>query len=202
MNEKVEIVKRPVEKVGDDLKKTAWASVFESFATILLGILLVAWSDSVVKIIAYAIGTFFIIKGGYYVVNYFITKGNENFFNNELLTGIITIIIGITAFVLGEEIGGIFRVIAGIWLIYEALIRMNRAIKLHHANVETWRIVLITSLLMLILGTFVTFTTGAVVALIGWILILGGLIGVFTDVIFIQNLEKIVKKITKIVDEM
>ena len=83
---KTEVIKHPVEQVGGDLKKSAWGAIFESLATMLLGIFLLVWPDTIVKIIAYVIGAFLIIKGAYQVINYFVVKGQNDFFNNNLLS--------------------------------------------------------------------------------------------------------------------
>lgn len=193
---KVEIIKRPTEKVSNNLKQSAWMAVIESLATALIGIFLVAWPNVVIKIIAYIVGIFFVVKGAYQVINYFVTKGQNDFFNNELLAGVISILVGITALIMGEEIANVFRIIIGIWMIYESLVRMNTAIKLHTAGIEAWRYILILALVMLVFGVFITFYSGAVVALIGWMMILVGIVGIVGDVIFIQYVNAIVEKLT------
>ena len=84
MSNKVEIIKRPVEQVGSNLKKSAWGAVIESLALIVLGILFLVLQDVMVQIIAYIVGVFFIVKGGFEIINYFIEKGQNDFFNNKL----------------------------------------------------------------------------------------------------------------------
>ena len=193
---KAEIIKRPVEQIGSDLKKSAWSAIFESLVTIVLGILLIAWPDTVVKIIAYVVGAFLIIKGAYQVINYFIVKGQNDFFNNSLLTGVISLLIGLALLLIGEEIVNVFRIVIGIWMIYEALVRISTSIKLHAANIPAWSYMLILALIMLLLGVFVTFNTGAVVTLIGWMMILAGIIGIVGDVMFIQYVNIIAETLT------
>ena len=193
---KTEVIKHPVETIGGDLKKSAWAAIFESLITIILGIFLIAWPDTVVKIIAYVVGTFFVIKGAYQVINYFLIKGQQDFFNNSLLSGVVSILIGLTLFLMGEEIANVFRIVIGVWVIYESLVRIITSIKLHAAGIQAWKYTLILSLMMLVLGVFVTFNSGAVVTLIGWLMILAGFIGVVGDIIFVQYVNKIADIIT------
>lgn len=193
---KTEVIKHPVETIGGDLKKSAWAAIFESLITIILGIFLIAWPDTVVKIIAYVVGTFFVIKGAYQVINYFLIKGQQDFFNNSLLSGVVSILIGLTLFLMGEEIANVFRIVIGVWVIYESLVRISTSIKLHAAGIQAWKYTLILSLMMLVLGVFVTFNSGAVVTLIGWLMILAGFIGVVGDIIFVQYVNKIADIIT------
>ena len=193
---KVDIIKKPIENMSSDLKKSAWFAILESLSTIILGIFLIAWPDVVIKVIAYIVGVFFIIKGAYQVINYFVIKGQNDFFNNNLLGGVISVLIGLAALLMGEQLADVFRIIIGIWMIYESLVRLNTAIKLHAVGIDAWKYITIISLMILILGIFVTFNSGAVVSLIGWMMILAGIIGVVGDVMFIQYVNKIVESFT------
>ncbi len=193
---KVEIIKRPVEKISDDLKKSAWGAIIESLVTMILGVLLITWPDTVIKILAYIIGTFFVVKGAYQIINYFIVKGQNDFFNNNLLSGVVSVLIGIVALVMGQELVNVFRIIIGIWMIYESLVRINTAIKLNAAGIGAWKNILILALIMLVLGVFITFNTGAMLTLIGWIMIIVGLIGIIGDAMFMQYVNQVVEKIT------
>lgn len=152
--------------------------------------------DTMITILSYIVGAFFIVKGGYNVILYFAEKGQKDFFNNNLLSGIVSILIGIAALMIGGDIANVFRVIIGIIIIYESLVRINTAIKLSNIGIESWRYVLVLALIMLVLGIFVTFNTGAVVTLVGWMMIVTGLIGIVGDVMFIQHINAVVDKLT------
>lgn len=200
----VEIIKRPdaggnqsAKKAGQAIKKTAWTAFFESLASIVLGILLIAWPNEVIKIIAFALGAFLVVKGGYRIVNYYLAKGQKDFFNNDLFWGVVSVLAGITIMVLGENIAGAFRIVVGIWIIYEALVRFNTMLKLHAAGVSAWRYTLIVALLMLILGAFVTFYDGAVAVLVGWMMVIAGVVGMVGDVMFMQYVGALVEKLSK-----
>ena len=193
----VEIIKRPAEQVSDNVKKSAWTSVIESLIILFFGILLVVWPDITVTVIANILGAIFIINGIYQIINYFVVKGQNDFFNNNLLIGIISLLVGIAAIVIGNDIANVFRIIIGIWMIYEALVRINTAIKLNSAGIKTWKYILLIALIMLALGIFVTFNTGAVIQLIGWMMIATGIIGIIGDIMFIQQINTVVDNITK-----
>lgn len=197
MSNKVEIIKRPVEQVGSNLKKSAWGAVIESLALIVLGILFLVLQDVMVQIIAYIVGVFFIVKGGFEIINYFIEKGQNDFFNNKLLSGVVSVLIGVAALVVGDDIAHVFRIIIGIIIIYESLVRINTAIKLYSAKVDVWKYILILALCMLVVGVFVTFYSGAIITLIGWMMILTGIVGIVGDIMFIQHVNAITDKLTK-----
>ena len=62
---KVEIIKRPVENIGGNLKQSAWMAAIESLVTAIVGVFLIAWPNAVLKTIAYVVGVFFAVKGAY-----------------------------------------------------------------------------------------------------------------------------------------
>lgn len=200
---KMEIIKRSAKKTNnssENLKKAAWVAILESAIMIIMGVFLIAWPNVVIKTIAYVIGTFFLVKGLFQVINYLSTNGYNNFFNNELLWGAICIVIGIAIMIAGEKIESVFRIVVGIWIVYEALTRINTAIKMTAAKINNSRIVLILAIVMLVFGLYVTFCDGAVIVLIGWIMLLSGVVGLFDDIVLMQNVGKILKKVTKVVD--
>lgn len=194
---KAEIIKHPAEQVGNTVKKTAWGAVIESLVVMVLGILMVVWPNTTVAVVTNVLGAFLIINGIYQIVMYFVAKGQNDFFNDGLLTGVISLLVGIAAIVIGEDITNVFRIVIGIWMIYESLVRVNTAIKLHSVEVQSWKYMLILAIVMLALGIFVTFNAGAVTQLIGWMLILSGIIGIIGDVMFIQQVNTVVEKLTK-----
>ena len=164
---KVEIIKRPIERISGDIKKKAWSAIIESLALIILGILFVVLQDTIITILAYIVGIFFIVKGGFQIINYFMEKGQNDFFNNGLLSGVVSALIGITALAIGEDIASVFRIIIGILIIYESLVRINTATKLASAGISTWRYIILIALIMLAIGVIVTFISGSMVVLIG-----------------------------------
>ena len=150
----------------------------------------------IVKLIAYIVGAFFVVKGGIAIINYFVEKGPSDILNNKLLSGVVCVLIGIAAFVIGQDVAHVFSVIIGIIIIYESLVRINSAIKLRAANVDSWVQIAITGLIMMIVGVFVTFGAGGVVPLVGWMMVLTGIIGIVGDVIFMQHVNMVVDKLT------
>ena len=193
---KAEIIKRPIDHYSDTIKKKAWSAIVESLALIILGLLFVILQDTMVKILAYIVGSFFIVKGGFQIINYYMEKGQDDFFNNGLFSGVVSVLIGIAALIVGEDIAHIFRVVIGIIIIYESLVRINTASKLYATNISSWRYIILLALIMLVIGIIVTFVSGAVVALIGWLMILTGVIGIVGDVIFVQHVNQVIEAIT------
>lgn len=189
---KAEIIKRPAEQVGSNIKKLAWSAIMESLALIILGILFIVLQETIVKILAYLIGVFFIIRGGFQIVSYYMEKGQNDLFNNGLLSGVVSVLIGVALLIVGEDIANVFRVVIGVIIIYESLVRINTASKLSVAKIDAWKYILVVALVMLVIGIFVTFNSGAVITLVGWMMIIAGIIGVVGDTVFIQYVNKVI----------
>lgn len=193
---KAKIIKHPVEQIGINIKRKAWFAIIESLVVLIFGILIVVWPNITILVAANILGVIFIASGIYQIINYFVVKGQTDFFNNGLLAGVLSLIVGIAAIVIGEDLANIFRIVIGIWLIYESLVRMNTAIKLHAVGVKAWSYILIIAICMLVVGIFITFNTGAVMMLIGWMMILSGIFSIVSDVMFIQYVDTVTDAIT------
>lgn len=174
-------------------KSTGWMAVLESIMIGILGIILVINPTGILKVIFYVVGLFLIVKGVYKIVNYFAVHGKSDFYNNDLLYGVIALIFGVLAMVLWEQLGGVIGIVVGAWMVYGALVRMNTAIKMHTAGVSQWIYVLILSLVMLAIGVYMIINVGAVLTLIGWLMLVAAVIGVVDDAIFMRHLDAIAK---------
>lgn len=187
--------KHPVDLIAGNLKKSAWAAVFESIVLLVFGILLVAWPGLTYYIASVILGVVLIIVGLYQIVNYFIVKGQDDFFDNSLIFGVISVVLGIAAVCFASETFNIIRIIIGIWLIFESLVRVNTTIKLHAAGISAWGWVLVIALVMLGAGLFTLFNTTLVIQVVGALMIVAGVFGIVGDVIFISQINDVVKSL-------
>ena len=172
-------------------KGASWLAILESVVIGTLGVLLIMLPDTVVKLIFYVVGIFLIIKGVYKIINYFAVHGKYDFYNNDLLYGIVALVFGVLAVVLWEQLGQVIGIVVGAWMIYGALVRMNSAIKMHTAGIREWFYVLLLSMIMLALGIYMVISVGAVLAVVGWVMLAAAVIGVLDDIIFIKNVNAV-----------
>lgn len=172
-------------------KSTSWMAILESLIVGALGIMLLVNPDGMFKIIFYVVGIFLIIKGVYKIINYFAVHGKYDFYNNDLLYGIIALVFGILAVVLWEQLGKLIGIAVGAWMIYGALVRMNTAIKMHTAGIREWFYVLLLSMIMLALGIYMVISASAIPMVIGWIMIAAAGIGIVDDILFIRHLDAV-----------
>ena len=166
------------------MKGASWLAVLESLVVGVLGVLLLINPDGILKLIFYVVGIFLMIKGVYKIINYFAVHGKYDFYNNDLVFGVIAV-------VLWEQLGKVIGIVVGAWMIYGALVRMNTAIKMHTAGVKEWFYVLILSMVMLALGIYMVISVNAVLAVVGWVMIAAAVVGILDDIVFIRHLDEI-----------
>ena len=175
------------------LKSVGWMAILESLVIGVLGIVLLWHPEGVLKAIFYVVGIFLIIKGVYKILNYFATHGQYDFYNNDLLYGIIALVFGVIAVVLWEELGGVIGLVVGAWMIYGALVRINTAIKMRTAGIREWFYVLVLELVMLALGIYMIINMEAVMAVVGWVMIAAAVVGILDDLMFIRHLDELTR---------
>ena len=180
-----------VEPVLKRAKSAGWLAILESIVIGVFGAILVLNPDGILKVLFYVIGIFLIVKGVYHIVNYFAVHGKYDFYNNDLLYGIVALVFGVIAVVLWEQLSGAIGIVVGAWMIYGALVRLNTAIKLHAAGVKEWFYALLLSLIMLALGVYMVVSVGAVMAVVGWIMIAAAVVGIIDDAVFMKHVDAI-----------
>lgn len=175
------------------LKKTGWESIIASVIFAIIGILFICNPEGTFKFATTVLGIIFIIGGGIKVVNYFANKGSFDFYNYELIYGLVAIIIGIVVIAYSSALETIFRLIIGIWIIYSGIMRLALASKLKAVNTESWKAVLAIAVLMIICGLYITFNSGAVIMTIGIIMLIYAIMDLVEGFIFVKNVDKVFK---------
>lgn len=180
-----------VQPIVKRAKTAGWVAILESVLIGVLGGLLVWRPEGVMKVIFYVVGICLMVKGVYRIVNYFAVHGKYDFYNNDLLYGIIALVFGVLSVVLWEQFSNVIGIVVGAWMIYGALVRMNSAIKLHASGVKDWFYVMLLSLVMLALGIYMVISVGAVLAVVGWVMIAAAVVGIIDDFVFMKNIDAI-----------
>lgn len=172
------------------LKKNSWASILESLVFAILGIILVCRPEGTVKMITGVLGTIFIVIGILKIINYFSSKGVNDFFNYDLIYGLTSIVIGFIAMFYMNIIGSIFRITIGIWIIYTSFVRINASIQIKRVGSEVWIYSLILALIMFSCGLYVVINSNAIIVSIGIIMIVYAVIDIIENIIFMKNVDE------------
>ena len=173
------------------LKKSGCIDVIVSIIFAIIGIFMIAKTDLAIKIISYILGGTFIVIGLIKISDYFLTKEKYDFFNYNLIYGIVAIIIGLITIFCSGLIESIFRIVIAAWIIYSGIMRLSLSLKLHTAEIDMWSISLILSIIMIIGGLYMLFQSGALVLTIGVIMLVYSIIDLIESVISLKYVDKL-----------
>ena len=176
------------------IKRTAVVSIITSLIFAVLGIVMIANPEAAIEIVAAVLGITVIVIGAEKIISYFVMKGNLDFFNYELIYGIVAILFGILIMTHSNTFASIVRIIIVIWIAYAGLMKINLSFKLKSANISAWAIVLILSIISLLAGILVMFSnTSSIVILTAVVMIIYAIADIIDEIIFINNVDKILE---------
>ena len=98
----------------DIFKRAAIISTLTSVIFAILGIVMIANPVATIEIVTAILGITIIVIGAEKIISYFVLKGNQDFFNYELIYGIIAILFGIIIMTHSSTFAAIVRIIIGI----------------------------------------------------------------------------------------
>ena len=173
------------------LKKTGVTSLVTSIIFAILGIILIANPEGTIKFIVIILGVLFGLVGLYKIVNYIENKGKYDFYNNDIAYGVIAIVLGIVTICYSTQIGAIFRIIIGLWIVYSAILRINLSIKLKTIDSNVWIYSLIIALIMAFCGIFIICNSGAVIVTLGIVVVIYSVLDAIESIMFLNNVSKL-----------
>ena len=89
----------------------------------------------------------------------------------------------------GDVIFSIFRILIAIWIIYSGIMNLQTAIVWKDYKSKLWIITLILSIVMVIAGVYMLVNQGAVLQMVGVIILAYGIVDVIENVIFIKKID-------------
>jgi len=136
-------------------------------------------------------GIVFIFIGILKIASYFVSKGSSDFYNYDIIYGVIAIILGLITIFYTNTILTLLRIIIGLWIIYSSLMRMSFGTKLKKVGDSSWKIVLALAALMLVFGCYIVFNTNAVLVTVGAVIIAYSVMDLAESIIFVRNINKV-----------
>lgn len=178
----------------DIFKRAAIISILTSVIFAILGIVMIANPVATIEIVTAILGITIIVIGAEKIISYFVLKGNQDFFNYELIYGIIAILFGIIIMTHSTTFAAIVRIIIGIWIAYTGLMKINMSLKLKGIGIKSWIVVLIVSTISLLAGILVMFmNTASIVVITAVVMIIYAIADIIDEFIFMKNLDKIIE---------
>ena len=172
------------------LKKSGWTDIIVSLLFILLGIMLIARPESIMAIISIVLGAIAIIIGVLKLIDYYSMGKQDNYI---LAVSIVAIITGIIIMFCSNIILSIFRIIIAIWIIYSGLMNLQTALVWKDYKSKLWITTFLLAILMIIAGIYILVNNGAMLQIVGGIIVTYGIIDVIENFIFIKKIDNYLK---------
>ena len=168
------------------LKKSSWTDIVVSLLFVLFGIMLIARPESIMSIISILLGTICIVIGALKGIDYFASGKNDNYL---LAIAIVAIITGIIIMFCADIILSVFRILIAIWIIYSGIMNLQTAIVWKDYKSRLWLLTLLLAIVMIVGGIYILVNNGAMLQIVGGIVVAYGIIDVVESIIFIKKID-------------
>ena len=186
--------------MNDIMKKFFRSAILTSIVLVILGILLVAFSDETIIAISYFIGGVLVLIGVVGIIDY-IRKVNIYKSELDLIYAIVTIILGVLIITNPKSIATIINYILGVIIIINSASKFNYSLQLKSASNNIWKTTMIVSILTAICGVLLIFnpfkSASAIVTIIGIIIIVYGVLDIISTIFIKRNFEMLTKPAKK-----
>jgi uncharacterized membrane protein HdeD (DUF308 family) len=181
--------------MNDIMKKFFRSSILTSLLLVILGILLVAFSDETIIAISYFIGGVLVLIGVVGIIDY-VRKIKTNYKSElDLIYGIVTIILGVLIITHPKSIASIINYVLGVIIIINSASKFNYSLQLRNSSNNIWKTTMLVSILTGICGIVLIFnpfkTASAIISIIGIIIIVYGVLDIVSTIFIKRNYEQL-----------
>ena len=168
------------------LKKSSWTDIIISIIFILFGIMLISRPDTIISVISILLGLICIAMGVLKSIDYFASGKTDNY---SLAISIVAIIVGIIVMFCSNIIFSLFRIVIAIWIIYSGIMDLQTTIIWKDYKSRLWLLTLILSIVMILGGVYILVNNGAMLQIIGTIIVTYGIIDIIENAVFIKKID-------------
>ena len=168
------------------LKKSGWSDLLIALLFVLFGIMLIVSPEVVTAMISIILGGICIIIGILKLFDYISRGKTEKYL---LAISIAVIITGIIIMFCGNVIFSIFRILIAIWIIYSGIMNLQTSIIWKDYKSRLWLVTLIMSIVMIGAGIYILVNQGAMIQILGGIIIAYGIFDIIENIIFIKKVD-------------
>ena len=157
----------------------------------LIGMILILKPKNTLNVISIISGVVAITYGLYRLLNFIIKKEivGELLYDNGLVIGIMSIICGLILIVYIGIIETVIRIIMGLWIVYNGMIKILEANIFKYTSL--WPALIISSSISIVLGLYITFYSGALITILGGVILIYSIIDIVQTVIYSKKEKKI-----------
>ena len=168
------------------LKKSSWTDIIVSLIFVLFGIMLMARPETIKSMIAILLGAICIVIGVLKGIDYFASGKSDNY---SLAIAMVAVITGIFIMFCADIILSVFRIIIAIWIIYSGIMNLQTTIVWKDYQSRLWLLTLLLAIAMIGAGIYILDNNGAMLQIVGGIIVAYGIVDVLESFIFIKKMD-------------
>lgn len=168
------------------LKKSGWTDIIVSLLFILFGTMLIARPESIMSIVSVLLGAICMAMGVLKGIDYFASGKRDNYL---LAISIVAVITGIVIMFCADIILSIFRILIAIWIIYSGIMNLQTTIVWKDYKSRLWLLTLLLAIAMILGGIYILVNNGAMLQIVGGIIVTYGIIDIVESAIFIKKID-------------
>ena len=168
------------------MKKSSWTDIIVSLLFILFGIMLIAKPESIMSIISILLGAICVVMGALKGIDYFASGKRDNY---SLSIAIVAVITGIIIMFCADIILSVFRILIAIWIIYSGIMNLQTTIVWKDYQSRLWLLTLLLATAMIIAGIYILINNGAMLQIVGGIIVIYGIFDILESMIFIKKID-------------
>ena len=185
--------KRRIDMNGDLFKQYKWQNIVTAVIYILFGIVLAIFPTTAVKTLGYMLGGTMMFVGAVKILLYIKESNQENYYTNDLMIGIIAVIVGLFVVFKIKILLSIIPFLFGLLVLISGSMKLQNVINLKKAGYKNWMAMLIMALLGIVLGIILIINPFSGVELlfriVGICFIYSGVTDIFILVVISKNLK-------------
>lgn len=177
--------------MGNILRKIGLTVVAQDILIIIFAIMILSMKTLLLNTFVIVIGAFCILKGVIEICKYIMAKGVSEFYKDDLIFGIVAIVLGIVLIVFKDSLFWMLRLSIGLYVVLSAIKNIYLAIKVRKYNLKEWIPMIVLSLIMLVVGIMIIARKGLLINLCAYVMIAFAVLDIINNIIFIIGSKEI-----------
>lgn len=167
----------------DFIKKYSRNSILTSIILIILALFLIFKPGFSINLVMISLGCVLAFYGITQTVSYFSKSREIEFFNFQLVIGILCLLAGLVFIFNPTFINSILPLVIGVWIVIKSITSLQLALNIRNAETTNWQLMLILSIVTFLLGIIIVINPfqalETAVSICGALLLTSELINIF-----------------------
>lgn len=175
------------------MKKYSRNSLLVSIILICLALFLIFKPGLSINIVMISLGCVLAFYGITQTVSYFSSSKEIEFFNFQLVIGILCLLAGLVFIFNPTFINSILPLVIGVWVVIKSITSLQLALNIRNTGTNNWQFMLLLSVVTFILGIVIVINPfqamEAAVSICGGLLLVSELINIFETVYMMKMIK-------------